>query len=238
MKETKSDSQQVVNFDEDLLITLRVDPSYDEPILSQVLRIAVYDEYHAYETYRKTIEKFGEVNPFVNIMQSEVRHFTALEPLLVKYKVPAPINDWYNKIEIPDTLQECCEVGVAAEIDNIKMYDNLLSYVDEYPDIKDILYRLQAASYNNHLPVFRSCVQQHSTHQETNSIPSNDEMMSKMNEFNAIAGKIASGQMSQEDILKLLGNTNLSFVGGALLGAVGMSMFSQIAKQNQNEKDE
>ncbi len=238
-----------VNFDEDLLITLRVDPNYDEPILHQVLRIAVYDEYHAYETYKKTIETFGAVTPFTNIMDSEVRHFQALEPLLIKYNVPAPINNWYEKIELPNTQLECCEVGVAAEIDNIKMYDNLLSYVDEYPDIKDVLYKLQAASYNNHLPAFRSCVQQHSTtevnvgdiYQEysahTNQIPSSEDMMAKMNEFNEIAGKLASGQLSQEEILKVLGNTNLSFVGGALLGAVGMSVFSQMAKGSSEDEE-
>ena len=217
-------------------------------MLDQVLRIAVYDEYHAYETYKKTIETFGNVTPFSNIMEAEVRHFNALEPLLIKYNVPAPINNWYEKIELPNSLQECCEVGVAAEIDNVKMYDNLLSYVDEYPDIKDVLYKLQAASYNNHLPAFRNCVQkysttevdvnniyeQHSTH--LNQIPSNEDMMAKMNEFNELAGKIASGQISQEEILKVLGNTNLSFMGGALLGAVGMSMFSQMAKES-NQTD-
>jgi len=57
------------NFDEDLLVTLRVDETYDEPVLDQVLRIAVYDEYHAYETYRKTIETFGAVMPCSNIIQ-------------------------------------------------------------------------------------------------------------------------------------------------------------------------
>jgi rubrerythrin len=242
-------NENQINFDEDLLITLRVDPSYDEPILNQVLRIAVYDEYHAYETYRKTIETFGNVTPFTNILEAEVRHFSALEPLLVKYNVPAPINNWYEKIELPSTLLECCEVGVAAEIDNIKMYDNLLMYVDEYPDIKDVLYRLQAASYNNHLPTFRACVQQYSnqnvdvnnihnqysTHQmpQQNDIPSQEDMMAKMNEFNMLAGKFASGEVSQEDLLKLLGNTNLSFVGGALLGAVGMGMFANMNKEEQ-----
>lgn len=239
-----------VNFDEDLLIGLRVDPSYDEPIINQVLRIAVYDEFHAYETYRKTIETFGNVAPFTNIMEAEVRHFSALEPLLVKYNVPAPVNNWYEKIELPNTLLECCEVGVAAEIDNIKMYDNLISYMDEYPDVKDLLFRLQAASYNNHLPAFRSCVQQYSTqtvdvnsiynqystHQTAqNEIPSQEDMMAKMNEFNTIAQKFATGQVSQEDLLKVLGNTNLSFVGGALLGAVGMGMF---ANMNSKEDEE
>jgi len=239
-----NNNEVVKNFDEDLLIGLRVDPTYDEPILDQVLRIAVYDEYHAYETYKKTIETFGNVAPFSNIIQAEVRHFSALEPLLVKYNVPAPINDWAGKIELPNTLLECCEVGVAAEIDNVKMYDNLLSFVDQYPDIKDVLYKLQAASYNNHLPAFRNCVQQYSTTQvdinsiyeqysaHTNAIPSNEDMISKMNEFNELAGKLASGQISQEDLLKVLANTNLSFIGGALLGAVGMGVFSQMSKES------
>ena len=53
-----------INNDADLLNTLRVDPNYDEPVLHQVLRIAVYDEYHAYETYRKVIETFGSHNAF------------------------------------------------------------------------------------------------------------------------------------------------------------------------------
>lgn len=238
-------SDAAKNFDEDLLVSQRVDPNYDEPIIHQVLRIAVYDEYHAYETYRKTIEKFGAVDPFANIMEAEVRHFSALEPLLIKYGVPAPINDWYEKIEVPDSLVECCEVGVAAEIDNIKMYDNLISYVGEYPDIKDTLYRLQAASYNNHLPAFRSCVQNHYTqpvnentiHEQFSmhnmpNTPSNEDMTAKMNEFNDLANRLAAGQVSQEDILKFLGTTNLSFLGGALIGAVGMGMFSQMAKDN------
>ena len=241
-------NQELVNFDEELLIGLRVDESYNEPILHQVLRIAVYDEYHAYETYKKTIETFGNVTPFSNIIEAEIRHFNALEPLLIKYNVPAPINDWAEKIELPNTLLECCEVGVAAEIDNVKMYDNLLSYVGEYPDIQDVLYQLQAASYNNHLPAFRSCVQKYSTSEvnvgniyeqysaHNNAIPSNEDIASKMNEFNDLAGKLASGQLSQEELLKVLGNTNLSFVGGALLGAVGMSMFGQIAKDLKEEE--
>jgi len=247
MQNDHKSSEEIGNFDEDLLIGLRVDESYNEPILHQVLRIAVYDEFHAYETYRKTIETFGNVSPFSNIIQSEVRHFSALEPLLVKYNVPAPLNDWYEKIELPKTLLECCEIGVAAEIDNIKMYDNLLSYVDQYPDVKDVLFQLQAASYNNHLPAFRNAVQQHTTSSQfdINSIydqfsmhNTGDNMMDKMNEFNELAGKIASGQMSQEDILKVLGTTNLSFVGGALLGAVGMSVFSQMAKEQNLSEEE
>lgn len=232
-----------VNFDEKLLEGLRVDPNYDEDILHQVLRIAVYDEYHAYNTYKKTIDKFGYMRPFSNIMEAEVRHYSMLIPLLEKYNVPVPIDNWYDKIEIPDTILECCEVGVAAEIDNIMMYDNLLLYTKEYPDVTDVLYRLQAASYNNHLPAFRSCVQQYSNapvnvadiYNEYSAHSIDEDMMAKVNEFSSIAQKISTGQVSQKDIMKLLGNTNLSFIGGILLGAVGAGVITSMLKDKEGE---
>lgn len=239
--------QEIKNFDEDLLTGLRVDPSYNEPVLHQVLRIAVYDEYHAYETYKKTIETLGAVEPFTNIMQAEIRHYEALIPLLHKYGVPVPFNDWEGKVEAPNSILEAAETGVAAEIDNIKMYDNLITYAQGYPDIVDVLYKLQAASYNNHLPAFRQSVvqhsetpvdmssvyEQHSTH--NTQVPSQEDITAKMNEFNQMAMKLSSGQLSQEDLLKFLGSTNLSFMGGALVGAVGTMMFSQMSKDEDNE---
>lgn len=235
-----------VNFDEILLEGLRVDPTYDEEILHQVLRIAVYDEYHAYNAYKKIIDKFGDMKPFSNIMQAEIKHYSALIPLLEKYNVPVPIDNWYEKIEIPDTILECCEVGVAAEIDNIKMYDNLLLYSKEYPDITDVLYKLQAASYNNHLPTFRSCVRQYSNvplnvadiYNEYSTHDTGEDMMSKVNEFSDIAKKISTGQMSQEDIMKLLGNTNMSFIGGILLGGIGAGLATSMLKSEETIDEE
>ena len=55
------------NIDEQLLISARVNINSEIPINTQILRIAVYDEFKAYETYSKIIEKFGLVQPFVNI---------------------------------------------------------------------------------------------------------------------------------------------------------------------------
>ncbi len=235
-----------VNFDEKLLEGLRIDPNYNEDVLHQVLRIAVYDEYHAYNTYKKTIDTFGDMRPFSNIMQAEINHYSALIPLLEKYNVPVPIDNWYEKIELPNTILECCEVGVAAEIDNIKMYDNLLLYTAEYPDITDVLYQLQAASYNNHLPAFRSCVQQYSQtpvnvtdiYNQYSSHDTGEDMMAKVNEFGAIAQKISKGQMSQEDIMKLLGNTNMSFIGGILLGGIGAGLATSMLKKDDTDSSE
>lgn len=232
-----------INFDEDLLVTLRVDPNYDEPILHQVLRIAVYDEYHAYNTYKKTIDTFGNINPFSNIMEAEVRHFNALIPLLEKYSVPIPFDNWYDKIELPNSVLECCEVGVAAEIDNVKMYDNLLLYSQEYSDITDVLYRLQAASYNNHLPTFRRCVQQYATtpvstqdiYSQFTQHDTQEDVTKKINDFRNIANKFASGQMNEQDIMKLASSVDMATMGGIILGGLGAM---QLVKSMNNTKEQ
>lgn len=225
-----------INFDETLLLSQRVDPSFDEPVLHQVLRIAVYDEYHAYETYMKVINTFGEQKPFTNIIEAEVMHYSMLIPLLEKYEVPVPIDNWYERVELPATFVECCELGVAAEIKNIRMYDDLLLYVDSYPDVKEVLYRLQAASYNNHLPAFRKCVSKHNTSSSEN-ILSEDEMSQKVNEFTQMAQKLVSGEMSQEEMMKMLGSTNMSFLGGILAGGLGAAFLPKLYNKENDTKD-
>jgi len=235
------------NDDREMLISFRVDENNKMPVLHQIIRIAVYDEYHAYETYKKVVETFGPVQPFVNIMQAEISHFEALSQLAKKYEVPLPVNDWEGKIEAPSSLLEASEVGVAAEIDNIRMYDRLIEYAKEYPDVLDLMQRLQAASYNNHLPALRQSVAKYSnenvdlkTIYEQFSAHTSDqeEGIKKIEEIGQMAQKLANGQLSQEEIIKLLGSTNLSFIGGALLGAVGAMIFSQMQKGSKaNEKE-
>ena len=234
-----------INNDAGLLSTLRVDPNSNIPVLEQVLRIAVYDEYHAYETYRKVIETFGNQMPFTNIIEAEIKHYEELTLLLEKYNVALPVNDWYEKIVLPNTLLECCEVGVAAEIDNIQMYDNLLLYVEEYPDIQDTIYRLQAASYNNHLPAFRQCVISY-TNQEPNltnvydnntqhNAVENTEMLSKVDDFRNIATKLASGKVNEQDVLKVFNSVDMASIGGVLLGGLGAM---QLVKMMNDKKEE
>lgn len=229
------------NFDEALLVKQRVDASYNEPILHQVLRIAIYDEFHAYETYRKIIDTFGNVAPFTNIIEAEIRHYQALTPLLQKYEVPMPFDNWYEKIEVPSTLVECCEVGVGAEIENIQMYDDLLMYVDEYPDVQDVLFRLQAASYNNHLKAFRECVISYTNGaKNVNSFVGQNnaqdpQMLKKVNDFRTLATKFASGEVSEQDITKLLGSVDIATISGVLLGGMGAIQLVKMINENKGE---
>lgn len=223
------------NFDAVVLEKFRVDENFDEPIINQVLRIAIYNELQAYETYTKVIEKFGETQPFVNIIEAEKRHYLALSHLLEKYNVPLPLNDYSNNIQIPNTRQECFELGVASEIENIAMYDNLLLYTNGYSDIQDVLFKLQAASYNNHLEAFRQAVQQSYTQKESPSLHAAQE---QLNEFQEMASKISSGDISQQEIMKLLNSANFSFIGGALLGAVSGALMNEMFKSKSTQENE
>ncbi|MCT7911822.1 DUF2202 domain-containing protein [Arcobacter lacus] len=224
------------NLDEQLLISARVDINSPIPIRTQILRIAVYDEFKAYETYSKIIEKFGLVQPFVNIKEAEAIHYSALIQLMQKYNIEVPFNNWATKVEIPNTLIECCEMGVAAEINNIAMYNNLLSYATD-TDVRDVIFRLQAASYNNHLPAFRNCVLTHYNTSVNNGDFSQTNIMEKLGEYQVILDDIMSGNIDESSISQIFSKLNMSMVSGAAFGGAIIALLNNyISKQNQEEE--
>ncbi len=215
-----------------ILISKKVDESSQIDIRSQILQIAVYDEFKAYEAYSKIIEKFGNINPFSNIKEAEAVHYSVLISLMQKYEVEVPQNDWADKIDIPNTIIECCELGVASEIDNIAMYNHLLNYAQD-SDIIDVLFRLQAASFNNHLPAFRACVQ---NHYNSGNLPENGvDMMQKMQEYQEMINNIMSGNIDESLISKLIPNINKEFLTGAGIGAALSYLINELLK-NQNKE--
>ena len=128
-------------------------------ILSNALIEAINDEYKARATYRLVISQFGEIRPFINIVEAESRHIDALLPLFEKYNITVPEDDWASRIEIPSSILEACHVGVESEIENAEMYNRLLESTIEYPDVQAVLIQLQRASKENHLPAFQRCVE-------------------------------------------------------------------------------
>jgi hypothetical protein len=126
--------------------------------LGSVLVEAINDEYMARAMYCRVIEKFGEVRPFVNIVEAESRHIQALLPLFRKYGIPVPEDDWESRVEAPASVLEACNAGVQAEIANADMYARLLDATTQYPDVQSVLRQLQRASRENHLPAFQRCV--------------------------------------------------------------------------------
>lgn len=201
----------------------------DSPVLEQALRIAIYDEYRAFESYKAIVAAHGAKAPFVNIMQSEIRHYEELIALCQKYNITPPINDIAGTISAPKTLQECYELGVSYEIENIYMYDYLLPFVSDYPDVVDTFYKLQAASINNHLPTLRLHV--------ANSATSQEDVMGKINEFSQIATKIASGETDVNELTSLLSQTNISLITGLLAGGVGTVALNQFFKKDESNEE-
>lgn len=227
------------NVDQNLLDAQRVDPNDPQPVLSQALRIAAYDEFDAYNTYSNVIAKFGNVLPFSNIINSEINHYNEMIGLMQKYGVEAPLVQ-QTQIELPNSLQECCEIAVAAEIDNVALYDNLLMYVNE-PDVRDLFYRVQAASYNNHLPSFRACVASfyNQTSQVVNTqTTQNTNIMDNMAQYQELLDDAMNGNIDQNKIMSMLSNMNMSMIGGLAVGALGgMAINNLINKENIEDKE-
>ncbi len=223
---------------------LGIDPRSPEPILDQALKTALDDEYRAYETYTSIIETFGAKPPFASIVEAEKRHQNALLELFAAHQITPIENRWQGAIAVPQTLHEAYALGVEAEIANIAMYDTLLAYTQNYPDVQDVFYRLQAASYNHHLAAFSSHLNGQNESQTTTMenanvketvLPSMEKMSEQMNEWSALAAKAANGQMSHEEMLKLLSGTNLSFIAGALIGAIGAGVLGAMTHKNEDE---
>lgn len=127
-------------------------------ILSEILFEALQDEYKARATYQAVIRRFGDVRPFINIVEAEGRHIQALLPLFDKYSIAVPEDNWPSRVICPESLTEACRTGVAAEVDNAEMYHRLIAAADDYPDVQAVLRQLQRASAENHLPAFERCL--------------------------------------------------------------------------------
>ncbi len=148
----------MANYDEAILRSKAIQPAAPFPVLQQALRIALYDEYAARAYYAAVVQAFGPQPPFVNIVQSEVRHSEALSRLCERYGVPRPIDPFPAETTVAPTWRANLERGAAGEIANIRLYDYLLGFVAE-PDVRQVFASVQAASFNNRLPAFRRALE-------------------------------------------------------------------------------
>lgn len=119
---------------------------------------ALDDEYQARATYAQVIADFGDVRPFSNIVEAEDRHARALIGLFDRYGIPVPPDTWPVRAPHYGSIREACEAGVAAEIANAGLYDELLSGT-ERADIREVYENLREASQERHLPAFRRCAE-------------------------------------------------------------------------------
>jgi len=124
----------------------------------QALADALDDEYKSHETYAQVIRDFGEVRPFINIVDAEARHIAALLALFDRYGSVPPENRWAGKAPRFKSVHEACIAGVQGEIENVALYDRLLASTRR-ADILDVFQSLRAASQDRHLPAFQRSAQ-------------------------------------------------------------------------------
>lgn len=134
------------------------------PKVIEAIKIALDDEYRAAAFYEGVIAKFGDVRPFINIVEAERRHARRLEQLLTAAGAEVPANPYSSGEKappaVPASLREACQIGVDAEIENAALYDaRLLPLVEGYADVTAAMLDLRAASQDKHLPAFLRCVE-------------------------------------------------------------------------------
>jgi hypothetical protein len=117
---------------------------------------ALNDEYHAWAVYSQVISEFGAVRPFTKINTAEATHINALVALFKRYGLPVPTNPWLGVDPGVATVQQACVLGASAEVDNVALYNNLLSSTAR-TDILTVYRSLQRASQAQHLPAFTRC---------------------------------------------------------------------------------
>lgn len=120
--------------------------------MKQALVEALDDEYRARATYRAVLDAFGDVRPFIDIVESEERHIGALKRLFKRYQVDVPDDPWPGRIGAPESLEAACRAGVKAERENAALYETLLEAARGYPDVERTFRNLLRASQENHLP--------------------------------------------------------------------------------------
>ena len=122
--------------------------------LQEAITAAFDDEYRARATYRAVLDEYGDVRPFVNIVESEGRHIQALERLCESYEVKVPPDPWPSRVSAPESLEAACEAAVEGERENVALYARLMAAASGRADVEATFQRLLSASQQNHLPAF------------------------------------------------------------------------------------
>ena len=127
------------------------------PEVLEAMDEAILDEFRAEMTYRTVLDTFGEVFPFANIVNAEVRHSEALAGLYLRRGLPVPADPWTpGDIPVFASVAEACQAGVAAEIANAAIYDGTLGLALP-ADVRQVFQNNRNASVQQHLPAFQRC---------------------------------------------------------------------------------
>lgn len=196
---------------------------------------ALDDEYRAYCFYTLA-SPLDEM--FVHLQSAELSHINALKFHLQKLNVAIPENPYANTLTLPASLEEVIQTAIMRENENVALYNTLLAN-EQNPEIIDTFYRLQAASFNQHIPALQNALirvqnpiaQNPKNMQNTMEILNNGKDVLK--ETGAMIAQLKEGTLKQEQLESFLGQLNYSLIGGVIIGALGVAVFNEFLNQNK-----
>ena len=196
---------------------------------------ALDDEYRAYCFYTLA-SPLDEM--FVHLQSAELSHINALKFHLQKLNVAIPENPYANTPTLPASLEEVIQTAIMRENENVALYNTLLAN-EQNPEIIDTFYRLQAASFNQHIPALQNALirvqnpiaQNPKNMQNTMEILNNGKDVLK--ETGAMIAQLKEGTLKQEQLESFLGRLNYSLIGGVIIGALGVAVFNEFLNQNK-----
>jgi hypothetical protein len=131
-------------------------PSGTARPLKDVLTEAINEEYKARATYQAVVDKFGQVAPFTNILQAENSHVEAWKRVFQINGITVPADPHAGKIAAPVDVKAACVAGVAAEKEDVALYDRLMKETTDAEALR-VMTEQRKVSQENHLPAFERC---------------------------------------------------------------------------------
>ncbi len=114
-------------------------------------------EYANIARYAAIIDKFGPVQPYVNVKAAEEQHISALVRQLQRFGAEIPANPYLGKTSAPADLVSAAKAGVTGEQANVAMFDTLIPQVSDL-GLTRVFSNLRGASQDMHLPLFQAAV--------------------------------------------------------------------------------
>ncbi len=125
---------------------------YDKVQLKSALDIVLADEYKARAEYAAIVLKYGQVNPFVQLIQAETRHIESLTRLYKAFDFAILSDNGATFAVVPTSLEAAYQIGSDAETANIAYYETYLN--TKLPQSVELIFtHLQNAS-ERHLQIF------------------------------------------------------------------------------------